>query len=598
VVNNLPFFLYKFIVKIVEKCGMIIVGDMLMDSIVIFILALLFLGIIVIITVLNLMQISKKKQYKKIINNLEVQKNILDSTPIILELDKIGEYLKSEKLEVMYNDWKERLENIKNVQIPKINDMIIETEYSLSQMNYKTTLYKIVKLEMEIYKVRTNSEFLLNEIKEITNSEEKNRKVITKLKAKYRDLYQKFSKEKDNYLDYEKTVFGQFELIAKSFEKFEMLIENKDFAEVGELVSGIAEMLKHLEIVILELPTILLLVKIVIPKRIDDIEVTYANLKQEGFPLDYLNIEYNIEESRKKLGIILEKASSLNLEDSLFELKVLNDYFENLFNDFEKEKATKTVYEETKIKLDKKLDKLNNLVNDIFTSIDDLKNLYDLSNDDIEDLNKIKEDATNLNNDYNILKGHTLNQTFAYSKLTKEIEILISRLIEIENTLDLVLNKFNTMHDDELRAREQLEEIRIILKDSKNKLKTYKLPVIIELYKTEVMEAQEAIKEIVKELNKKPITINVLNTRVDTARDLALKLYNKTNAMIKDAKTAEIAIVYGNRYRSEVKELNDKLTLAEKVFFKGEYNKSLEITMGSLNKIEPDIYKKIAKLTN
>ena len=46
------------------------------------------------------------------------------------------------------------------------------------------TLYKIAKLEMEIYKVRTNSNFLLNEIKVITLSEEKNRNIITELKIK------------------------------------------------------------------------------------------------------------------------------------------------------------------------------------------------------------------------------------------------------------------------------------------------------------------------------------------------------------------------------------------------------------------------------
>ena len=37
----------------------------------------------------------------------------------------------------------------------------------------------------------------------------------------------------------------------------------------------------------------------------------------------------------------------------------------------------------------------------------------------------------------------------------------------------------------------------------------------------------QTILEIIKELDKKPITINVLNTRVDTARDLVLKIYTK-----------------------------------------------------------------------
>ena len=41
--------------------------------------------------------------------------------------------------------------------------------------------------------------------------------------------------------------------------------------------------------------------------------------------------------------------------------------------------------------------------------------------------------------------------------------------------------------------------------------------------------ATEAINEMIKELESKPIKIEVLNTRVDTARDLTLKLYKTTN---------------------------------------------------------------------
>ena len=152
------------------------------------------------------------------------------------------------------------------------------------------------------------------------------------------------------------------------------------------------------------------------------------------------------------------------------------------------------------------------------------------------------------------------------------------------------------MHDDEVRARQQLEEIKMVLKDSKLQMRDYKLPVIPDYYYVELNEANTAIREIVKELDKKPITIEVLNTRVDTARDLVLKLYTKTKELMKNAMFAEKAIVYGNRYRSSNSELNNHLTISEKLFYKGEYKKSFELTVNVLNKIEPGIYNKILNL--
>ena len=163
-----------------------------MDNVIVIIAAALGTTLFVVFIVLGVLKGRKKKKYKKIIEDLDYQKNRLDTSPVGPELAKVEGYVNNEKLEVLYKNWKERLNDIKEIQIPKITDMLIEAEYSLSQTDYKSTMYKIAKLEMEIYKVRATSAFLLNEIKDITNSEERNRASITKLKAKYRELFEKF----------------------------------------------------------------------------------------------------------------------------------------------------------------------------------------------------------------------------------------------------------------------------------------------------------------------------------------------------------------------------------------------------------------------
>ena len=149
------------------------------------------------------------------------------------------------------------------------------------------------------------------------------------------------------------------------------------------------------------------------------------------------------------------------------------------------------------------------------------------------------------------------------------------------------------MYDDEQRAREQLTEIEGFLKRCKVKIRSYKLPIITDNYFVQLAEANEAILEVIKELEKKPIVIPVLNTRVDTARDLVLKLYNTTNEMIKTAQMAEMAIVYGNRYRNDYSEIDSGLLQAEKEFFKGDYKKSLDTSIRTTKLVDENIYKKL-----
>ena len=564
-----------------------------MENITLICVTVMLIAMFSIVIVLYALRTAKNKKLKRRIKELDIEKNKIESTPIKPELSKIEAYLKNDKLNLMYNEWNSRLEDIKENQIPKITDMLLEADYTLSQMDYKSTLCKIAKLEMEIYKVRTNAEFLLDEIKDVTTSEERNRANITRQKTQYRELYQKYSETKEDFGEISKPIKLQFENIAKRFEDFERVIDENQIQDLNKIVSVIDEMLKHMAIVLEEMPSIVLMGTSILPNKIKEIEDTYKSLKEEGYPLDYLNVEYNIEESNKKINDIMDRARILNMEDSVLELKVLLEYFDSLYNDFEKEKLSRKTYEETNKSFERKINTINKLVQDIFNQVDKNRSSYSFNEKDIEILKNIKSELDKLNEDYNNLVSHTGNSTFAYSKLLKEFDTLVVRLSSIEESLDSTLDTIGSMKEDEVRAREQLEEVREILKNSKNKIREYNLPVIPESYYIELQEAQSAIKDIVFELDKTPITISVLNTRVDTARDLGLKLLSKTKEIIKCAKFSEMAIVYGNRYRSTNPELDRNLAYSEMLFYKGDYQKSLELSINSLNRVEPGTYEKL-----
>ena len=550
----------------------------------------------IIIISLYLIQNKKNKKLKALLDNLEFEKNTIDGTPIMSEISKVKMFAKTDKLDARFKAWEKRFAEIRDKRIPKITDMLIEAEYSLSQQDYNSTEHKIAKLEMEIYKVKTNAEAILGEVKAITSSEEKNRANVTKYKTNYRELFEKFNQAKYEYGVITSSVALQFDNIAKRFEIFEKAMDNNDYDEVNKIIKSLEELLGHMNYVIEEVPSIILMATSILPKKIKDVADVHKKMIKEGYPLNYLNVDYNVEEAGKKIEDVMSRAKNLNLEDCLFELKVLLDYFDSLFNDFEKEKNNRKSYDEQINFFNRKLNKINALVSDIFKQMDDIKKGYDLSDEDIVLLGQVKEELDVLNNDYKTFKDHTTNNTFAYSKLIKEVEGLIVRLSSIEDRLDNSLNALGNMKEDEIRARQQLDEVKDILRDSKNKMREYSLPVIPNSYYVELEEASSAIKEIVKELDKKPIAISILNTRVDTARDLVLKLYSKTKDLIKTAMFAEMAIVYGNKYRIETEEINKNLTESELLFFKGEYSQALELTINSLNKIEPGIYDKLLKL--
>ena len=127
-------------------------------------------------------------------------------------------------------------------------------------------------------------------------------------------------------------------------------VQDKEYGELSKIVKVLDDMINNIGIVIDEAPTIILMATILIPKKMKDISTISEKLQRDGYNIEYLNIEYNIEETNKKIGEIMDRLNVLNLQDSIFELKTLLDYYEGLYNDFDAEKRGKKEYEGIKVR--------------------------------------------------------------------------------------------------------------------------------------------------------------------------------------------------------------------------------------------------------
>ena len=567
-----------------------------MDNIIIVIIAYVIIAILLVSIALLYIKRKRLKEYRNTLELLDKKKNEIGSAPVVSELAKLETIVKNDKIEEKYKKWFNTFENIKNNNINKINDMIIDLDSLLDRREINNFNLEIAKTELEIYKARQATDTLLDEIKEINLSEEKYRKIITKLKTRYRELNDKFNNTKDEYEQIATPIELQFENIEKLFQDFEYYMEQNDYQEVYHIVKGIDIMIDHMGIVVEEVPDLVLLANRVIPKKIEQITEEYKDLKNKKFPLKHLKIEYNVEESLKNVNKILDRIKVLNLENCMFELKTMLEYLDSLFDEFELERQSKKEYEDSKDVFEKKLEKTTEVVNNIYLQMDDIKSMYDLTDNDVKTIDVVNIKTNEINEEYkNLIKSAPRKRT-PYSQLAKDIQGYISRLKEVEDELDVALKNLGNLYDDEVRAREQLDEIQELLKQAKARIRSYKLPIISDNYFVELQEANESILEIIKELERKPIVIKTLNTRVDTSRDLVLKLYNTTNEMIKTAKLAEYSIVYGNRYRSKNINVDSGLNQAQMLFYKGNYKKSLDVSVSTIERIDSDIRRKVTEL--
>lgn len=549
--------------------------------------------IIILIVILNLLNRKEKNKLKNQIDELEKEKNLIISASMLSELNKVEALVNNDEMRLKLDDWKKRFNNIKDVELPKITDTINEIEELFEDHNFKDLKGLILKADFDLNALRTKATYLLDEIKDVTLSEERNRETITKLKAQYREIIATYKDYEDEYSIIKVPIELQFENVDKLFQAFETSMEQNAYTEVGKIVKAIADIIDNLKVVVEETRPIVNLGQNLIPKKIADIKNISEKMTREGYNLDYLNIDYNIDEANKKIQDIFQRLNVLNIEDSLFELKTMHDYFDSLYNDFDKERISKKIYEDYSRSVLIKATKLEKVNNELYKKIDDIKYSYDLTDDEVAVIAEIKTEIMNIRASYDKIVDVARSHVLSYSKLAREMEIINSKLVKTEEKLNVALKTLGSLKEDELRAREQLEEIKKILSQSKDKIRSFKLPAIPKNYYVELSEAMEAIDELIKALDKRPISIKILNLRVDTARDLVLKVYNTINETVKTARMAETAIVYGNRYRVTNKEVDFGLTKAENMFMKGNFKNSLENAINAINIVEPGIHKRL-----
>lgn len=566
-----------------------------MDNIFLMIITMFIIALVLVVITFAVTRKKASKRYKEKVNELDIEKNQLINVKILSEITKVRDLVKTDNLQHKLDDWDKSFNYIKDQMLPKITDQISEVDFMIDRKDYKNAIRKMTNIELEIDRLKRKSNKLISEIQIITNSEERNRSLITKLKINYRELQAKFDRCIKDYGEVTEAIEEEFEKIENIFQLFENAMDQNDYVEVEKIVITIEENIENLKLILDNVPAIVLMASILIPGKIEEAKVQYARMIRDGYPLDYLNVEYNLEEISRKSIEIMENVKKLDMDinESNIELKTMLDYFNNLFNDFDKEKESKDLFKEGCKKFRLKIEKVNKVVYDVYIQIDDIKVTYDLTEEEINRFSVLNKNLEIINEDFKVLLEHGKSKTFAYSKLNDELDGLSIKLSRLQDDLDYQLRSITSMKDDEYRAKEQLTTIQDLLKKAKYKLKDYKLPVIPSSYYVELKEAQDAIREIVKELDKKPIVIKILNIRVDTARDLVFKIYNKTNDMIKASMMSEKMIIYGNRYRSTYPEVEQGLEKATTLFYKGQYDKSLDTSIDTIKFIESNPIEKI-----
>ena len=530
---------------------------------------------------------TNKSNIKKQVDDLYVRFNTIKTIPIAFKLNKAQAMAKRSadtvaSIQNYYEEYEDAEKKINIIQdkLNAVDDDVIVKDFKTAKKNIEEVSADISECEAQIKKI---DDFL----EEFSKKDDEQREYSAQLKESYRMIKSTINENAGLLSIAFDGLQEQLQECENLFSSSEEWIYASDYTAAQNDLDKINEILEKIKINANAIPKCVKDVKGVIPVMIDNIKHEYALTKQRGVYIEHLNIDETldkVEATLKQDNTKLYKGETDGVRENCTEARrILNE----LNDDLARENRS---FVEAKQTNDKAYEDSNNLAKvesyvriayDKDSARFGLEDIRSILKNIRENIEKYKQRYKDISVELNSCIKPASQTLLDAEKLCDDIEA-DSKILYTYKTL------IDKSTDGEARAASQLIKLQLVVSETKNKIAKYHLPIISDSYQDDLVKSWEYIDKIKVLINEIPINIDELNVVLDEGIDFIYKFHNNVNNIVGMAMMVEKAIVFGNKYRSTIPEIDRELSKAEFQYLNGEYTKALKTAINCMETLFPD----------
>lgn len=556
----------------------------------------ILISAILIILILFVVGYIIRKKYYKEVDQLDSQKLELMNRPVAEEMAKVKQLNMTGETEEMFERWRSTWDDILTVRLPKVDEMIFASEEFADKYRFKQAKESNQQVKESLHEIEKDMDAILQELNEVVGSEEENRKEMT-------DVFKQYQENK-KYLLAHRHLFGiageKLEELLKAVEvkinHYEELTDQGNYLQAREVVLVLTSEMEELGDKMEKVPDLLTECQSILPSQIDDLKSGYKEMTQQGFILEHLQLEKQIEELSQEIERCQESLQNAEITSVEKGLQGTKDKIETLYDLLEKEVYGKHYILQEIENVENTLEQLLEKNNDMNHETKIVQNSYQLQDKDLEIPKKLDKSFNQLVKRYEFLQAKLTDQMTPYSQLEEELKDIAEQLKIIKEDQTKFTERLHNLRKDELSAKESIHACQRKIKEIIRLVHNSHMPGLPSDCESLYERAKEQIENVYKSLNEKPLNMNLVQKYLDEAQDTVDHLYEKTEEYIETAQLAERVIQYANRYRRQSSELATNLEEAEQAFRSYEYMAALEQAATAVEKIEPGALKRIEEI--
>ena len=458
---------------------------------------------------------------------------------------------------------------------------------------YDERKFHVVREELEkVLKIVENYENEVNSLNEdllvVVKPEEDCRQSSLALKEQLRRIKQDYYAKQADLTLVNDSFVEIFKLVDSQFEKFEEFIESAQYDEANNVLPQIETIANELSSALTELPILCTLIVGVIPDKLISLENSYEVLTRDKYPLHHLCVKQTIQEIKDEIKVLTTRIRQFDLPNIHSRLDDISFQIDEYFKLFEEEKEARRIFEErnkevygTVETIEKSFIKLCNTipeVSEIFIFNEEQRNKINIIQNEINKVGALKRSL----------------DTFIHSATKQPYSLLVKKMNELDQSSKSIITEiqdFNTyltsLKDSSEKAYNLVYNYYDKLVKAEKDIKDIGVENISRKYDEQVNQLYELLNQIYSLLSVQPIDVEAIN-------GLVSQVYEIGNLIFDDGQIsqdynmqvlAENTILYANRDRFHLSDINDLVKQAEQMFAQGDFEQSYTTAGEALKRV-------------
>ncbi len=451
---------------------------------------------------------------------------------------------------------------------------------------YKENLPRVTQIVDE-YDDLVNS--LNADLLKVVKPEEDCRQSALTYKEQLRRIKQDYYSKESELVLMSQSFDEVFAFIDKKFEDFETLVESAQYDEANSILPNIDEILHELTIHMSDLPALCTMVSSVIPDKIASVEMAYKELIEQKYPLYHLCVPQTIEEFNKELEDITHQIRIFKVAGLADRLEDISNKLDAFFTSFDEEKAAREMFENNNESVYSTVNLIERNFIKLRNTIPEVGKFFIINEDHKTKINNIQN---------NINKVGALKRsldTFIHSATKQPYSILLNKMDELSAASNAIISDIEEYNSYISSLKADAEKAYAVVFEAYDKVKTAEYQVskmnvkkVSEKYQPQFDQLYKLLNDIYNCLITNPIDIDKVNSLLHEYYEIANVILDsgEVSADYNLMVLAENSILFANRHRYHLADVDSQLSLAETYFQNGDFQNASITASNVLKRIK------------